>query len=514
MYTDYNYNNQKSNKLYNNIIIVLVFLIIVGGIVLFINMRGKAPEVTISFVSDSLTLRVGDSIKTNITLTNHSPNIRVTYKSTNEAVATVDLLGNIKGISMGITEIIATYDDNDGNNVSDKLVVIVNKALDKDYPVIAYELINGNKDIWNNTGVSVKVSASDNEQVRSLKYSVNCGEVCNYIDIPSNSMLNFNEDGDYLINILAIDNSNNETKELVNVKVDKTKPIANYNVKGGTYYENKSVTITAIETGSGVKEFSVKVYKDGVLDNSKSKSNITDISYNVNLNSDAKWKIVTYIVDNANNLVLNSNSLEGYTEEYTIDVKGYREGPGGEKYSKTISFNGRTYKIFKQARYRDVSFWDDGNLADNGCGPSALAIILSGYMDNITPIETAAVMKYGTFDNIERTVKHFGMNTSGYEYYNSNDNDENRIKQIASKVRAHLNQGKPLIVLIAPSTNPKCPSPGKYSWGNHFMAILGEKENGELIIGQSGSGGEGGTLENLIRYYMPGGRKGFLFIEP
>ncbi|MDD3186884.1 MAG: hypothetical protein PHD02_00195 [Bacilli bacterium] len=77
---------------------------------------------------------------------------------------------------------------------------------------------------------------------------------------------------------------------------------------------------------------------------------------------------------------------------------------------------------------------------------------------------------------------------------------------MAAKVREHLRQGKPVIALVTGGTNGET----KYAWQNHFITLLAETDDGKIVLGNSYS--EYGNLEELIRYYLAGGRKGFLFV--
>lgn len=501
------------DKVYNILIIVFSIIILIILIILLfpkksviLNNQEQQAKVELIIKERNIELYEDESKNIEVIIINSKPGIDVQYNSNNEECAFVDKDGIIYAKKFGVAIITIKYDDNEGNKVVETITLNVKKKLDKLGPTISYSFVNGKENEWNNKNVSIKIKATDNEELKSLKYTYNCNSNCKYTTIRSNETINFEYDGEYSVQIVATDKNNNETKKRIRFKIDKNKPTISYNLNSGTYNKNQTIIVNINDDVSDIKSFNVEVYKDNVLDVNRTKRNIKDLKYDVNLNSDATWKIVVSVEDNALNK--NENS-----QKYVIAVNAYYEGPGGDKYSKTITFNGRTYKIYKQARYPNVKFWDDGNLADNGCAPTSLAIVLSGYKENITPIQTAKVMSMGTFDELEKAIKHYGMKTSGIEYYNSNDYNETRVAQLAKKVRAHLNKGKPLIALVAPATNPKCTPQGKYSWQNHFIAILGEKKDGTLIVGQPGKGGEGGTLENLIRCYMPGGRKGFLFIE-
>ena len=81
------------------------------------------------------------------------------------------------------------------------------------------------------------------------------------------------------------------------------------------------------------------------------------------------------------------------------------------------------------------------------------------------------------------------------------------IARVCEQVRNHFKQGKPVIALITAGNNGE----NKYCGSNHFITIYGEEEQGRAIIGNSRVG-DYGDLEEIVRYYMGGGRKGFLLI--
>ena len=178
----------------------------------------------------------------------------------------------------------------------------------------------------------------------------------------------------------------------------------------------------------------------------------------------------------------------------------YLIGPKGSTYSRTITFNGRTFFEHKQKYYENIAFWDNSNIKESGCAVLALVNVLSGYIPNINVEEVASVMKYGTISRIEETLKYYGYKSriaykkDSYDLYN--------------KVLNHLNNGKVLIALVS----SKNVVPFKFAINNHFIGIIGIDDN-KLIILNSEDSSSDCTLEELIDKYMNGENNGFIFIE-
>ena len=193
---------------------------------------------------------------------------------------------------------------------------------------------------------------------------------------------------------------------------------------------------------------------------------------------------------------------------YVNNVNGnYTEGPGSnwKRSIKTVTINGRTYDMYNQSYLSDIPY-QSGNLAMYGCCPIAFASAVSGFDDSIGAYEAAELVRSRTFGGIERALDSIGIRYDGPYYYNSNDRDEEKIEEMVSLVRDHLAQGKPAIALVTGGNNGE----NKYATNNHFITLLGETSNGEVIISNCGT--EKGNLEEIIRYYLKGGRKGFLLV--
>lgn len=196
-----------------------------------------------------------------------------------------------------------------------------------------------------------------------------------------------------------------------------------------------------------------------------------------------------------------SNSNSG-----NLTFGGYSEGNGNEnkRSYKTVTINGRTYDMYRQGYLSDISY-QSGDLAKYGCAPIAFATAASGFDSSITAYDAAKLCTSRSFSGIQGALDKIGISYSGPYYYNSNDRNEAKVKEMAALVRSHLEEGKPVIALVTGGNNGE----NKYATNNHFITLLGEV-NGQVIISNCNT--EKGDLEEIIRYYLKGGRKGFLLV--
>ena len=269
------------------------------------------------------------------------------------------------------------------------------------------------------------------------------------------------------------------------------------------YAEVKTLNISVIPSISGIKKGQISVYHGNNL-----YKEYTDLSQPIDIKlTDGLWKVTTIVTQN------NGLSSSIY-KEYTINDKGYVIGPGSGQYTRTITYLGRTFKDYKQQRF-NLPFWNNGTIKDNGCAAISLVNVLSGYMD-VKVDELAAYMETGTFERISATATHYGLKVGGIRYYNSNYYNKNEINAIRDAALKHLKSGGQLIALV--TNNPKCSQlgcdPNKFAGENHFMAIIGvKKDDSLLILNPSEPRSEEGTLEEIMQYYMLGGKKGFMFLS-
>lgn len=166
------------------------------------------------------------------------------------------------------------------------------------------------------------------------------------------------------------------------------------------------------------------------------------------------------------------------------------ESGDGWKSTTTVTSSGatRTYRNYKQFNngnsYWNNSYWD-GNIASDGCGPTSMAIVLSGYGYNHNPGDFVKEMgKLGynssdSFSKLTETLKHIA-NIDTKEHLGGFSQSDLQV------IRNNLNAGRPVVV-NAP---------------NHYIVLLGE-DSDKLIISDPGDMAEqdynnAKTLEDFI----------------
>ena len=173
------------------------------------------------------------------------------------------------------------------------------------------------------------------------------------------------------------------------------------------------------------------------------------------------------------------------TSEYkTIkqDVNKNYSGIGQEKVKNkngyfttftTIENHKKTYIEYKQnsdASWSNNQYWG-GTMAENGCGITALAIILSGYGKDYTP-EKLRKMYYPVMD-YEKLSKElsstFGIENSDF-YYDSNHLSNETIIE-------HLQSNRPIIVCVWNK-----PANNRWTTASHYMVLLAADENDMVYV--------------------------------
>jgi hypothetical protein len=173
--------------------------------------------------------------------------------------------------------------------------------------------------------------------------------------------------------------------------------------------------------------------------------------------------------------------------------------------------NDKEFKIFKQRYFRNNIFGVSGDIADNGAAAVALSIILSGYRE-VSPVSVANYMNYNSYERIAFAADHFGMNVDKIIYYDSMIFDHDKYDNVIYEVKNHLNNGNQILAFISEGCNESCEK-YKYSGNNHYIAILGLDEDGNMIVGNPGLKDGKGTIEELLTCYMKGSGKGLVFLS-
>lgn len=155
---------------------------------------------------------------------------------------------------------------------------------------------------------------------------------------------------------------------------------------------------------------------------------------------------------------------QGYIYLAPKSAGGAESSVSGSGYSKTFTSSvGRTYKLYCQDNYPNVTYYNGSNVSQAGCGPTSAAIILSGYGKNDTPATIAqsydAAGRWGKDGECKFFIDR-GLNA-----YNEGVNWEKAI--------SHLKSGNPMVASISTSRTYKRVKLGDYAYEEHFVTFLG-----------------------------------------
>ena len=164
----------------------------------------------------------------------------------------------------------------------------------------------------------------------------------------------------------------------------------------------------------------------------------------------------------------------------------------GDGYSSITQVGDKTYRNYKQyeGSYSQDPFWEHGEyeyncISNSGCGPSSVAIVLSGYGIDMNPGDVVRAMKsHGHSDSTSFSYLTEVLNENGIE---TEEHCGGGSISDLNTIRENFNKNRPMII-NAP---------------NHYVAYLGEDENGNLIISDPGRADGnharyGATLEDLL----------------
>lgn len=522
---------------------------------------------SISLEKEELTLETGKTyqIKPTILPTN-ATNKSVTYETTDTRVATVNDKGLISAKSSGIC-IITAYASNN-KTASIKLIVLSNNITLDSLDVSPSSITIAKGENYQLTTILTPSNATDKKVVWTSKdngiVSVNNGLITGnkigttYIEATSSGITSKVE--------VIVENKRSDIVEISSLDLVES----NATMKIGT---KKTLEVTYLPTNATNKSFIwtssdsnvAKVSSTGIISalrkgsaiitckssNGKKDTvtinvinnptaNITDILLSetdtsvekgsrkqlratilpLTSSQSVSWSIldpnIATITDglitgiNCGETEVTATAINGLTVTTKVTVvepKTYFEGPGDSngRYRKTVTNNGRTYYVYYQADFGDVPF-QNGDLAAYGCSAVSFAIAASGFNSEITPWQAATLVRTKTFTGIKGALDKVGISYDGPYFYNSNDRNESKINSMKALVSNHLAKGKPVIALVAAGNNGET----KYAHQNHFITLLGETEDGSLSLGNCAT--EYGSLDELVRYYLTGGRKGFLLV--
>lgn len=139
----------------------------------------------------------------------------------------------------------------------------------------------------------------------------------------------------------------------------------------------------------------------------------------------------------------------------------------------------KTYLEYKQngtASWRDNSYWG-GTMEENGCGITALSVILSGYQKNFTPEDLRK--KYNPVLNAEEIStelsKTFGIKNSDFYYDKTHLSKQNLVQ--------HLQTNRPILICVWNQ-----PHENRWTEKSHYMVLLATDGDKKVYISNPNGG--------------------------
>ena len=171
----------------------------------------------------------------------------------------------------------------------------------------------------------------------------------------------------------------------------------------------------------------------------------------------------------------------------------------GTGYVSTVTVGNKTYKIYQQKLYAHVPYSispatiSTGSIASEGCGPTAVAIVASGYGKNLTPPD---LIKYKPSDafSLWATMQQIGIKVSFPKKPVGNG------EVAINEIRNHLATGRPVFAVVGKS---KTGNPASLYTNIYHIIVLLAEVDGKLIIGDPGNtSAVSTTLKSLVVDYM------------
>lgn len=138
----------------------------------------------------------------------------------------------------------------------------------------------------------------------------------------------------------------------------------------------------------------------------------------------------------------------------------------------------KTYKEYKQngdSSWSKSTYWG-GTMADNGCGITAMSIILSGYGKNLSP-EDLRKKYYPVLDNqkMSAELSNLGIKNTDF-YYDS-------VHLSKKSLIEHLETNRPILICVWNK-----PKENRWTEKSHYMALLAT--DGDMVYVSNPNGGK------------------------
>ncbi len=139
----------------------------------------------------------------------------------------------------------------------------------------------------------------------------------------------------------------------------------------------------------------------------------------------------------------------------------------------TISDHQKTYIEYKQngsSSWCNMPYWEN-TMESDGCGITALSIILSGYKKNYSPEDLRKrYYPFLNYDNLSNELSNvYGIKNSDF-YYDSVHLSEKNIVN-------HLNSNRPVLICVWNN-----PSENRWTTSSHYMVLLAADNMGKVYV--------------------------------
>ena len=254
----------------------------------------------------------------------------------------------------------------------------------------------------------------------------------------------------YVFGIFVFFNLVFDKKEMkIEVTVNNVEEIKNLNANG----IDVSKLSTKVNTGKKANILSEKTILDG-LNNSDDK----EIQEILKSKDKLSFSYLALLYRNPSAKLFIKDKLENRTVDNFI----------GESvdFKRDIPYYLQWDRRWGQKKYTDE------NIAINGCGPTSMAMVISGLLkdDSITPVEMAKYEEYAE-----------GSGT-GWQYFTEVPQKYGiKVKELSTNEKIYkdeLKNGRPIIANVGP---------GDFSSIGHYIVLVGVDEDGMFIINDSSS---------------------------
>lgn len=177
-----------------------------------------------------------------------------------------------------------------------------------------------------------------------------------------------------------------------------------------------------------------------------------------------------------NNIFSSNLSYEIIKQDENSNYSGVGQNKVNDKDGYFTTFTTSNNKVYKEYKQNGNSSWSNSKYWDNtmetdGCGITAISIILSGYGKNLTPEDFRK--EYYPVLNSDRIPSilsdTYGIDNSGFLYDSSSLSNE--------AIQSHLEKDKPILICVWNK-----PSSNRWTTASHYMVLLASDGNDMVYV--------------------------------